>query len=171
MMYTSLWSVTILKVTCWSVPSFDLTERVRSISIMRSPTIVLIASIFSVHSAGVMSASISSQMTTVPFAGPLLPLACERAVLPELLVHQPSGRMSRSRKARTDLPLPRSDAITRTNVFLKYISKHVRYISSCNQSARSQALACVLKRGVCRSPSSDSVSSLRGVVSVVSSRP
>ena len=136
MMYTSLWSVTILKVTCWSVPSADLTLRVRSISIWRSPTMVLIASIFSVHSAGSRSASISSQMTTVPLAGPLLPLACERAVLPEFLVHQPSGRMSDRRKARTDLPLPRSDAITRMKVFLWNISKHVRYISSCEQDVR-----------------------------------
>ena len=53
-------------VWCWSVPSAVLTERVRSISIMRSPTIVLMASIFSVHSAGTRSERISSQTTTTP---------------------------------------------------------------------------------------------------------
>ena len=103
---------------------------------MRSPTIVLMASIFSVHSAGTRSESISSHTTTVPLAGPLLPLACERAVFPEFLVHQFAGRMSDSRKTRTDLPLPRSEAITRMKVFLWYISKQVRYISSMIRRSR-----------------------------------
>ena len=69
----SLWSVTILKVTCESVPSAFLTERVRSISNSRSPTMVLMYSMRSSHSALVRSASISSQMTCVPLLGELLP--------------------------------------------------------------------------------------------------
>ena len=55
----------------------------------------------------------------------------ERCVVAELKEVQPSGRMCAMRIARTDLPLPFSDAMTSTNVVLAYISKICKYISSC----------------------------------------
>ena len=118
--------MTILKVTCESVPSGFLTLRVRSISYSRLPTSVLMNSMRSVHSAGVSSAIISSHTMNVPLEGELLPFMPDLAVLPELKVHQFSGSTRAMRIARTDLPLPFSDARIRMKVVLAYISNAVR---------------------------------------------